>query len=287
MATHISRHQTRAMGLFWGLMGLCGVLTVACIRLALGELGQPWSGFSLNTFGSIQDNHGTEFVYFDQVLGVNGQRVRGGADVRDILQRLPLGSPVTYRILRGQQTLEVTVPVQATTWKRLLVECGILLLAALVQLCLGAVVFLLRPNTPRSWVFLGFCLTWFGLIVTLFDLFSTYVFTHLFFFCWFLTSALFLHLALVFPEEWQSVRRYPRLPYLLYLPSLVIWGIDELCFYGVLPTLSNPLTRRNLINLTDPFSKQAKDLDFHLMQTFDQVVYLTLDRHTDAGNPFE
>jgi class 3 adenylate cyclase len=219
---------------FWGLLGLCGVLTVVCTSLALRELPQPWSGFGLNHMGFIQFSTDTAFANFDQVIAVQGQPVHGGADVRALIQRLPPGSPVTYRILRGQQTREVTAPVQVRTWKRLFMGFGIPLLVALGQLCLGAVVFLLRPNMPHSWVFLGFGMTWFGLFITLFDFFSTYVFAHLLCGCWCLTSALFVHLALVFPEERPCVRRSPRLPFLLYLPSLLMWGVIELCLFGAL-----------------------------------------------------
>lgn len=234
MASDIVRHQRWALGLFWGLIGVCGVLAVACMCLALGEVGQPWSGFAVNTFGSVQEESNTTLVYFDQVVAVNGQRVARGVELRTYLQRVPLGSPVTYRIVRGAQTLEVTVPLQSRSWAQLLVEAGIPLLAGLGQLCLGALVFRLRPGTRCSWVFLGFCLAWFGLFVTFFDFASTYVLTDLFLFCWFLTSALFVHLAFVFPEERPILRRYPRLPVLFYVPSLGLWLVDELCFYRVL-----------------------------------------------------
>jgi hypothetical protein len=42
-----------------------------------------------------------------------------------------------------------------------------------------------------------------------------------------------------------------------------------------------------LIKATDPFSKQVEDLTRHLIETFDKVVELSVDRHTDAVNPFE
>ena len=51
------------------------------------------------------------------------------------------------------------------------------LLVALGQLCMGAIVFLLRPNTKRSWVFLVFSLLWFGFFVTFYDFQSTHVFS--------------------------------------------------------------------------------------------------------------
>jgi class 3 adenylate cyclase len=103
-----------------------------------------------------------------------------------------------------------------------------LLLTALGQLGLGAIVFVLRPHTKLSWVFLGFCLSWFGLFVTLYDFASTYVFSHFLLLCWYMTSAFLLHLAFLFPEERSSLRSYPWIQYLVYVPSLVLWGYDLL-----------------------------------------------------------
>jgi hypothetical protein len=48
--------------------------------------------------------------------------------------------------------------------------------------------------------------------------------------------------------------------------------------------MEQPLTGRNLIKLTDPFTKQAKDFDLHLIEAFNQVVDLILYRHADAVN---
>src|SRR5437763_4656077 len=229
-----SRRMTRSMVLFWAMMVACGTLTVVCVYLAVGELGQPWGGFSLNPFRTVGDGYDTDLVYFDSMLAVHNTPVQSAREFRALLPHAPKGQPLTYHVARGQQQFTVTIPVQETTWNRLWREFGIPLLAALGQLCLGAVVFCLRPNTRRSRVFLGFCLAWFGLFVTFFDFSSTYVFTHFFLFCWFMTSALFLHLAFVFPEERQLISRHPGVQSLLYVPSLVLWATNELVLHHVL-----------------------------------------------------
>lgn len=244
MVSPVSRRTPLSKGLFWVLMVACGALALVCVYLAVGELGQPWGGFSLNSYGSVGYGYETELVYFDRILAVNGTPVQAGREIRAILQRTAKGEALTYDMARGQQQFTVTLPVQETTWKRLGGEFGITFLAALGQVCLGAMVFLLRPPTRQSRVFLGFCLAWFGLFVTFFDFSSTYVFPHFFIFCWFTTSALFLHLALVFPEERQIIRRFPGLQMLIYLPSLVGWIIDELCFFHLFnPRLVKPLVQ--------------------------------------------
>jgi hypothetical protein len=182
MASPTYRRNTRALAVFWSLMVGCGVLTAACVHLAGRELDRPWAGFSLNAFGHVMQAHHTGLVFFDTILAVEGQPVqrhaRTAAAIDEVLRRTPVGTPLTYRVRRGATELDVVVPVQQTTWRRLTVEFGLPLLVALGQLGMGALVFLLRPNTPRSWRFLGFCVVWFGLFMTIFDFQSTHVFTH-------------------------------------------------------------------------------------------------------------
>jgi hypothetical protein len=42
-----------------------------------------------------------------------------------------------------------------------------------------------------------------------------------------------------------------------------------------------------LIKTADPFSKEAKDFDLHLIQAFDEIMDLALHGHVDTVNPFE
>jgi class 3 adenylate cyclase len=232
MEPPLFRSNTRAMAVFWSLMVVCGLLTAICVHLAVREAGQPWAGFSFNAFGDVMKANNTGLIFFDSIQAVGGQRVQlhegTGAAIRKIIRYTPPGTPLTYRVQRGPTKLEVTVPVQRTTWQRLAVEFGLPLLVALGQLCMGAIVFLLRPHTKRSWRFLGFCLTWFGLFVTFFDFQSTHVFTRLFLFSWYMTSAVLVHLAFVFPEERQIVRQQPWVQCLVYVPSLALWGCEWL-----------------------------------------------------------
>ena len=196
MASPTCRRNTRALAVFWSLMVGCGVLTAVCVHLAGRELDRPWAGFSLNAFGHVMQAHNTGLVFFDTILAVEGQPVQrhagSGEAIREVIRRTPVGTPLTYRTRRGETALEVVVPVQQTTWRRLIMEFGMPLLVALGQLGMGALVFLLRPNTPRSWRFLGFCVVWFGFFMTIFDFQSTHVFTHF----WVLT--LFLPLSITY-----------------------------------------------------------------------------------------
>jgi class 3 adenylate cyclase len=231
MRTSFYRRSPCGTFAFGLILALGMALTVSCVYLALGERGQPWGGFAYNAFGQVMKAYDTDFVFFDMITAVNDRQVwkhgRTGARIRERIRQTAIGTPLTYQVQRGGTAQEVTVPVRITTWRRLAVEFGIPLLVALGQLGMGVLVFLLRPNTRRSWIFLGFCVPWFGLFVTLFDFQSTQVFTQFFLLCWFMTSAVLLHLAFVFPEDRPLVRRHPSVQYLFYLPSLTLWGINQ------------------------------------------------------------
>jgi len=54
-----------------------------------------------------------------------------------------------------------------------------------------------------------------------------------------------------------------------------------------LPDIEQPLTQRNLINLAHILPKQLKDFDLHLVETFNEVMYLTLYTHLNPMNPFK
>ena len=88
--------------------------------------------------------HNTDLVFFDTILAVEGQPVQRhagtAAAIHEILRRTPVGTPLTYRTRRGVTELDVIVPVQQTTWRRLIMEFGMPLLVALGQLGMGALV---------------------------------------------------------------------------------------------------------------------------------------------------
>jgi hypothetical protein len=51
--------------------------------------------------------------------------------------------------------------------------------------------------------------------------------------------------------------------------------------------IEQPLTERNLINLAHILPKQSQDFDLHLIETFNEVVKLTLYAHPHPMNPFK
>ncbi len=227
------RRKPYALTLFGLLMCGCVVLIVLNLSQACRDLGKIWAGFAFNKYGAVMQAYQTDLVMFDKIIAADQLVLpRGpyrGPALRRYLRNLAPDTPVTYTIKRNDQMIKVTHPVRSMTRRALMGLAGIGMFVGLGQLIMGAVVFLLRPNTKRSWIFFAFCLSWFGLCFLLYDFHSAFVFHELFLFCWFMTSALMLHLAFVFPEERQIIRQKPWIQVLFYVPSLAMWLPQLLC----------------------------------------------------------
>ncbi len=222
-----------ALTLFGLLLSACTALIVIGVALICGDLGKPWAGFAFNKYGAVMQAYQTDLVMLDKVVAVDETPLPPGAQrgsaLRHYIRELAPGTPVTYTVKRGDQMMQVTHPARLMTRKAMARLAILPMFVGLGQLITGAIVFLLRPNTKRSWIFFVFCLSWFGLCFLLYDFHSSFVFHDLFLFCWFMSSALMLHLAFVFPEERQFLRQKPWIQLLFYLPSLLMWLPQILC----------------------------------------------------------
>ena len=96
------------------------------------------------------------------------------------------------------------------------------LLPGVLQLAIGAIVFLIRPGRPQSWLFLSFLLIASIVSITFADAHTTYRFSALFLTAWAFWPATLLHLALIFPQRRGIVRRFPRVVWLPYVVSAVV-----------------------------------------------------------------
>jgi class 3 adenylate cyclase len=127
-----------------------------------------------------------------------------------------------YIVYRRGQLVEAEIPTRLVTRRdfvRFLVEG---LVPGLLQLAIGAVVFMIRPGSSQSWLFLSFLLIAYVVSVTYADAHTTYRFTELFLTAWAFWPATLLHLALTFPQRRRIVRRFPRVVWLPYLVSAAV-----------------------------------------------------------------
>ena len=188
------------------------------------QIGRPFAGFGVmeTLLVAVGGGERAGLQPFDWVRAMNGQLLRSGRELQAEVARQPVGTTFHYLINRRGQLVEVDIATRAYTlhdFKRFLVEG---LVAGLLYLALGALVFSLQPGIWRSWLFLAFCLGWFLIDVTYADAHTTYRFTPLFMAAWAFSPAIYVHFALAFPRRPSVVRRHPAILWLPYAVSAIV-----------------------------------------------------------------
>jgi class 3 adenylate cyclase len=222
-----SRVSMRERVLGWTLIGLTLLVALVTARDAWQAVGTVSPGFALMENGQVGvggfPRAGLEPL--DVIRTVNGHAVRSASDILAEVQRHPPGTPLSYTLHRGRRQATAAISTRTVALR----DFGWTLLdgtlPGVLVLGLGALVFLLRPGTPESRLFLAFCLVTAVVSFTYDDLMSTHRFTRLLLAVWPFSPALLLHLAATFPERRRLVERWPRLVWVPYGVSagLAVW----------------------------------------------------------------
>ncbi len=220
----------RAKVVFWALLAAALLVGARATLDQAQRVGRPFAGFmvleNLLVAAGGAERGGLE--PFDLVRAMDGQVLSSARQIQAEVARHPVGTRIHYILYRRGQLVEADVPTRATTatdFRRYVIEG---LLAGLLVLGLGAVVFWLQPALPRSRLFLAFCLGWFAINVTYADAHTTYRLTPLFLTAWAFSPAFFLHLALTFPQRRTIVRRIPWIVWLPYVASAVVAALLQI-----------------------------------------------------------
>lgn len=216
--------RTRDRVVFWGVLAVAAVIAAQATVDQYRRIGRPFPGFSVmeDLLVAVGGAMRGGLHPFDVVVAMNGRLLASGHDIQAEVLRHPPGTTFRYTVSRRSILVEAEVPTRAVTrgdFGRFLVEG---LLAGLLLLGLGALVFVVKPGVRESWLFLAFCLDSLVINTTYADAHSTYRFSWLFLTAWAFSPALFLHLALTFPQPRSAVRRHPGLAWLPYLASAVV-----------------------------------------------------------------
>ena len=214
----------RRNALFWGILGLALAVGVTATLDRYQRQGRIFAGFWVmeNLLVAVGGPERGPLEPFDVVRVMNGQVLESGRDIQATIESQDPRTTFHYIVYRRGQLVEADVTTRLFTRRdfvRYLVEG---LLPAVLQLTIGAVVFLIRPGRPQSWLFLSFLLIASIVSVTFADAHTTYRFSELFLTAWAFWPATLLHLALTFPQRRGIVRRFPRVVWLPYLVSAVV-----------------------------------------------------------------
>jgi sigma-B regulation protein RsbU (phosphoserine phosphatase) len=169
--------------------------------------------------------------FLERVLTADGQPVKEGKDVVELARKKKVGTPVQYVLESKGKTRQITVPVTLFGIKDFTLTFFFTFLGGFILCILGVIVVLLKPNISSSWVFLGFCFSLGGYMITSFEGLSTYYVVpfHYLFLC--LMGTTLFHLGLIFPDRKRILTRIPKLEYLIYIPALVLAVFWEIYYF--------------------------------------------------------
>jgi class 3 adenylate cyclase len=227
----------RRNALFWGILGLALAVGVVATIDRYQQQGRTFPGFWVmeNLLVAVGGPERGSLQPFDVVRVMDGQVLTSGRDIQAFVERYAPPTTFHYIVYRRGELIETDVTTRLFTrgdFVRFLVEG---LVPGLLLLATGAVVFLIRPGRPQSWLFLAFALIAYVVSVTYADAHLTYRFTALFLTAWAFWPATLLHLALTFPQRRRIVRRFPRVVWLPYLVSAAIAVLLQLPAVQQLP----------------------------------------------------
>ena len=186
-----------------------------------GQIGQTFPGFLMWENGSVAPGFLTPrdraadaagLGYLARVTEVNGRAVSGAGEVYQRAAAVPPGTPMHYTVVRpGGSHLRTTLPTRRFTRGDFNAVMLPLLLGGMLLLAVASLPLLLRPThdaarllfvfswaTVTNYCFLGFDYCW------------QYRFTPWSYLIEFVSTATWLHFALVFPERRWPLSRAPR-----------------------------------------------------------------------------
>ncbi len=211
----------------WTLLALALLIVGQATLDAWRQVDHPYPGFGvmdqlLVAVGGLETG---ALKPFDVVRAMNGQMVTSGQVIQEEVRRHPPGTVFHYIVSRGGRLVEADIPSALRTpddFGRFLLEG---FLSGLLFLGMGAAVLYLKPGASETRLFLAFCLTWCWIFGLYLDAHTTYRFSWLFLAAFSLSPALYVHLALTFPERRTIAQRYPRIvwaPYVVVAPIAVL-----------------------------------------------------------------
>ena len=210
-------------------LGLASRTTVT----SLAWIGRSVPGFMVLDNGvvasiSLANRSGTGVpdLYQSQVVAVDGRPVASATALYADVESRPVGTPVHYRLRRGERESQVVVPSQRFGLRDWILLFGVFLLNGVTYVAAAIVVWVLRPG-PLGRAFVASALAWALFLLTAMDLYGPATFFRLHVAAETLVPPSVFQLALLFPQP----HRWARWRFAGYLPALAILGLYEAFLY--------------------------------------------------------
>jgi len=215
--------------LFYAVSAFMASVSIVAMISALSWINKPFPGFLTFMDGYVGTYRSSDWsgmqaglVYLDRIVAVDDQPVKGGRDILNYVRTKAPRTLVAYTVEAEGQRQRFVVPVDVFGTGDFFGTVLFTYLGGIVLFVLGFVVYLLKPDTATSWVFLLLCLFLGTYMVTAYDVQSTYTLAYIHYLALCFMPAPCLHLGLIFPERKPILDRFPFLTGLVYLPAALL-----------------------------------------------------------------
>ena len=160
----------------------------------------------------------------DCIVKMNGTTPKNIKEFRKA-RNYDIGGQNHYHLERKGSLIEVFVENRPLGFAKVFMRCGFNYLTGLCYIVVGVLVFLMKPYYKASTIFYLFCITFGSLIFFLYRSgeIKPYWFNTVHIFLYTFSPALFIHLALAFPERRMIIVSYPRLQIVPYILSALLF----------------------------------------------------------------
>ena len=167
--------------------------------------------------------------HMDKILSINGKLFKTTAEKRALID-WGIGHPNSYRIEREGREFELVVPTGTLGPRQVVTDCGSGFLVGILYVCLGLLVFLMKPWHGPSWVF-SIMSVLMGLLSAYSAssyLFSPSLLNKVLLITFAFLPAVIIHLAAVFPERRAFASKPLALaPQYLFSTALLIATVSK------------------------------------------------------------
>lgn len=160
----------------------------------------------------------------DHLVAVNGVAAKGISEIRNSIKD-DIGSTNHYRLERNSTTVDVSIINEPLGFTKVFLRSGINYLTGIMYIIVGILVFLMKPYYKASSVFYGICAVFGSLLFFLFRVgqLRPYWFNTVHILLYTFTPALFIHLALAFPERRRIIIQHPLIQIVPYVLSTLLF----------------------------------------------------------------
>ena len=251
------------------------IVSVIAVVDAVRLVDRPFPGFFVNE-RLVASNFGRPgwtgpqggIHYPDKLLRANGVALASIEDLKKVIKNAAaVGEPIVYLIERDGRHIEAPIQTMEFSWLDLATTFGPTFIAGMLYLMIAGAVYVLKPDTAVTWVFVAGCFLVGIYQVVAFDVPTTHRFVQLTLLLYCFIPAAGFHLSLLFPER-KGIARLKILHVLPYILSAVLalsayWSYREQAFaavYGLIRIYSGLSVAAILVSVVHAFFQSTSRL---------------------------